>query len=115
MSELKQKELQRIIDEYNSTNLHSDTKNKIDKWIIEFSARPHFIEDENLFDALYDCICWRVSEKDLSNYLQENQDKFVDGVNADLLICHAMDCYHAMQYLIWVQNGKLSRNNPMGY
>ena len=115
MSELKQKEIQEIVDEYNSTNLHDGTKKKIDKWITEFSARANFIEDENLFDALYDCICWRVSKRDLCNYLQENQDKFISGANAGLLICRAMDCYYAMQYLVWVQNGKLNRNNPMFY
>ncbi len=94
---------------------NDDVKNKLNKWMHEFSGRMNCEEDGNLFDALYACICWRVDDKELSAYLQDNKDKFMVETNTDLLICHAIDCYHAMKYLIWAQNGKLCKDNPMFY
>lgn len=96
-------------------NIPDEAKEKIDKWITEFSARPHYIEDTNLFDALHSCVCHCVTERDLSDYLQESKDKFMDGTNTDALICHAMDCYHAMRYLVWAQNGKMQKYEPSRY
>ena len=90
-----------------NNDLHEETKTKIDKWIKEFSARPHFIEDRNLFDALYDCVCRRVDGGVLKDYLLRNEIYFAVGTNTDALICHAIDCYHAMQYLVWRQNNMI--------
>ena len=99
-------------DKPRTINIPDEAKDKLYKWITEFSARTHYIEDKNLFDALYSCICHRVEEYDLSCYLQENKDKFIEGTNTDALICRAMDCYYAMEYLIWAQNGMVRKHKP---
>ena len=102
-------------DKPRTINIPDEVKDKLDKWITEFCADPHCIEDRKLFDALYSCICYRVKESDLSRYLQENKDKFIKGTNTDALICRAMDCYYAMEYLVWAQNGRINKYRPSSY
>ena len=95
--------------------LQQETKDKLDKWMSGFSGKMNSDEDMYLFDALYDCICWRVDDGDLRDYLLENKHKFTAKTNTDLLITHAIDCYHAMEFLVWAQNGRLLKDNPMFY
>lgn len=102
-------------DKPRTINIPDEAKGKLDKWITEFCADPHFIEDRKLFDALYSCICYRVKESHLSRYLQENKDKFIEGTNTDAIICRAMDCYYAMEYLVWAQNGRINKYRPSSY
>lgn len=84
--------------------INKETKEKIDRWITEFSARCNFIEDKNLFEALYECICMRIDPGVLKYYLQNNVNKFMKGTNTDALINHAIDCYYAMCYLMYRQS-----------